>query len=820
MKQPTAHNQPHRTWTKIALLLTFAALIVSGLGAIALLGWLADLPWLASFGEDKIPMAPSTALFFILYGGSLLALAPADISARRRFLVAGLAALLTLASLALLITSLAGVYYPLEYLGMNISGLFQGVPVGHMSPLTAGYFLLTGLSFLILPGSGPGRGRPEARPTQAFAAFAIASLLSMLSFALILAYLLGSPILQGSGLVPPALTTSLAFFLLAVGLQTLAALRLRTAGYWPRIAWSSSSYGLGLILAILIGGIITAGFLSFRQEEQERREAMIQQLTAVAALKTERLTAWLREKEAHSTELMSNQGFAARVEQWLRHDSATDRDIVQERLKSHFSHYDYEGICLLNAAGRLLHGLGHHPPADLQMTETLARAGQNLRVERSDLYQGDDGVIRMLWLVPILSPDNSRPIAFVLQHIEAERFLFPFLAGWPGESKSAETILGRREGDQALFLNPLRFAPDAALSRRLPLERREVPLVAAATGREGIITGRDYRNEPVIAHLNQIPDTTWLLVTKIDLNELYAPMRARLLAMVLVVLLLLLGAAAGIFLLWRWQRQIYGFTLLGLLSIQDHQRKSELEQLVAQRTARLRELNRELEAFSYSVSHDLKAPLRGIDSYSQLLADNYREKLTDDGRLLINHIRQGVKRMRQLIDGLLAYSRLERQTMRLATVNLSALAARALTAFQNDPAAAGVKIEIPEGLTARVDPAGLEMALRNLIDNALKFRRPEQAPLIVIRGEMADDCLRLTVRDNGIGFEMKMAERIFEMFSRLEKEEDYPGTGVGLALVRKAVQRMAGSVKVESSPGRGTAFILEIPRNDASQNGS
>jgi len=513
---------------------------------------------------------------------------------------------------------------------------------------------------------------------------------------------------------------------------------------------------------------------------------------------------------------MNNQGFAARVEQWLRHESQSDRDIILERLKNHFSFYDYEGICLLAADGHLLHDLGHHPPPDPQLTATLARAGESRRVERSDLYQGSDGVIRMLWLVPVLSLDDGLPIAFILQHIEANHFLFPFLTNWPGTSKSAETILIRRQGNEVIFLNPLRFSPDAALNRKIPLARQEIPAVKAVLGQSGIITGRDYRDEPVIAHLNQIPDTPWFLVTKIDLSELYIPLRERLTTMVLVVMLLLLGAAAGIFLLWRWQRHIYGFTLLSLLSIQDHQRKNELEQLVAQRTARLLELNRELEAFSYSISHDLKAPLRGIDSYSQLLAQSCREKLAEEDHLLIGNIRQGAKRMRELIDGLLAYSRLERREVRPATVNLPALAARALTAFQDDPAAAGIKVEIPEGLTARVDPDGLEMALRNLIDNALKFRRPEQTPLIVIQGEMAGDCLRLTVRDNGIGFEMKMAERIFEMFSRLEKEADYPGTGVGLALVRKAVQRMAGSVKVESSPGQGTAFILEIPQSDGS----
>lgn len=242
------------------------------------------------------------------------------------------------------------------------------------------------------------------------------------------------------------------------------------------------------------------------------------------------------------------------------------------------------------------------------------------------------------------------------------------------------------------------------------------------------------------------------------------------------------------------------------------QLNTELEQRVAERTAELETVNKELETFTYSVSHDLKAPLRGIDGYSRLLLEDHAAGLDEEGRSFLANIRRGTQQMGQLIEDLLAYSRVERRTLQEERVNLPRLM-EAVVAERADEIRARrvlVRTDIPcQEVIA--DLEGLAMALRNLLDNALKFTRNTSQPAIEIGGRQENASCILWVRDNGIGFEMKFNKRIFEIFQRLQRAEDFPGTGIGLAIVRKALQRMGGRAWAESSPGQGATFYLELP---------
>ena len=242
----------------------------------------------------------------------------------------------------------------------------------------------------------------------------------------------------------------------------------------------------------------------------------------------------------------------------------------------------------------------------------------------------------------------------------------------------------------------------------------------------------------------------------------------------------------------------------------------ELQSANRQATAaaeRLTAVNSELETFTYSVSHDLKAPLRGIDGYSRLLLDGYADQLDEDGRVFLLNIRRASTQMGQLIDDLLTYSRLERRTLRVDKIDPLRVV-EAVLAERSDEItqrAVHVTVTIPcQIVTAEIE--GLMQALRNLLDNALKFTRDTPTATIAIGGqETATTCI-LSVADNGTGFDMKYHDRIFEIFQRLHRQEDYPGTGIGLAIVRKAITRMGGSVWAESESGLGATFFIEVPR--------
>jgi len=252
------------------------------------------------------------------------------------------------------------------------------------------------------------------------------------------------------------------------------------------------------------------------------------------------------------------------------------------------------------------------------------------------------------------------------------------------------------------------------------------------------------------------------------------------------------------------ERQSESERALGVLN-------ADLERRVAERTMQLEELNRELESFSYSVSHDLKAPLRGVDGYSKILLLDHTDRLDAEGRALIDNIRDGVAQMHALIEDMLAYSRIERRALETRDTPLDDLAAQVLA--QREADAGGVAIHCAlDGVVARVDRDGFALALRNLVENAVKFSRGMASPRIEIGAETFDDRVVVYVRDNGIGFDMQYHDRIFDIFQRLHRAEDYPGTGVGLALVRKAVARMGGRVWAESAPGEGATFYMELLR--------
>lgn len=244
------------------------------------------------------------------------------------------------------------------------------------------------------------------------------------------------------------------------------------------------------------------------------------------------------------------------------------------------------------------------------------------------------------------------------------------------------------------------------------------------------------------------------------------------------------------------------------------QLNTELEARVAARTAELAAINQELETFTYSVSHDLKAPLRGVDGYSRLLLEDHGEQLNAEGRLFLANIRRGAEQMNQLIEDLLAYSRMERRSLDVVAVNLRQNLECVLVEHADTIAAlkGSVEVDIDVALSVRADPDGLAMVLRNLLDNALKFTRPDEPPRIEISARTGADSVLLIITDHGIGFDMQFHDRIFQTFQRLQRAEDYPGTGIGLAIVHKALQRMGGNIRAQSVSGEGATFLVELPQ--------
>jgi PAS domain S-box-containing protein len=232
------------------------------------------------------------------------------------------------------------------------------------------------------------------------------------------------------------------------------------------------------------------------------------------------------------------------------------------------------------------------------------------------------------------------------------------------------------------------------------------------------------------------------------------------------------------------------------------------------RVAELTEMNIELEAFNYSISHDLRAPLRSMQGFARALLDDEDSKLGEDGKSYAKRIVSSGGYMDTLLQGLLNYSRLTHSGLEMMPVNLDEIMAEVMTISDKEIKDRNAQVEIQSPLKPVVaNPTTMGQILANMVSNALKFVEPGKKPVVKIRTEQgaSADRVRLIVEDNGIGIEQTHQKKIFGLFERLHNSSMYPGTGVGLAIVRKGTERMGGSVGLESAPGAGSRFWIELP---------
>lgn len=236
-----------------------------------------------------------------------------------------------------------------------------------------------------------------------------------------------------------------------------------------------------------------------------------------------------------------------------------------------------------------------------------------------------------------------------------------------------------------------------------------------------------------------------------------------------------------------------------------------LEQRVEARTEELTAINRELESFCYSASHDLRSPLRGIDGFSQILMDEYPQLLDGPAREHLQRIREGAQRMGQIIDDLLRISGIVRSDMRSDPVDLSAIAHRLIARYRVEDPGRQVSVEVQPDLCCQGDPAMLEEALDNLIGNAWKFTGRKEDASICFGSRVENNERVLFVRDNGCGFNMKYQDQLFRPFQRLHSHHDYPGSGIGLAIAERIVKRHGGRIWAVSVPDQGTSLLFTLP---------
>lgn len=237
----------------------------------------------------------------------------------------------------------------------------------------------------------------------------------------------------------------------------------------------------------------------------------------------------------------------------------------------------------------------------------------------------------------------------------------------------------------------------------------------------------------------------------------------------------------------------------------------KLEGRVKDRTVELQRSNQDLEAFSYSVSHDLRAPLRAIAGFTKILQEDYDDKLDEEGRRVIDVILKNTVKMEKLIDNLLEFSRLGQQAMKKRTVDMTELAGAVIEDLKALSPNRTAEVTIRPLATAEGDPDLLRQVFVNLVSNAFKYSRHATAPKIEIASETREGETVYSVKDNGAGFDMAYRDKLFGVFQRLHTESEFEGTGVGLAMVQRVIQRHNGRVWAEGKPNEGATFYFTLP---------
>ena len=317
-----------------------------------------------------------------------------------------------------------------------------------------------------------------------------------------------------------------------------------------------SGYRLIIIFVVIAVGILSAAHLYYQNYKTEFRTEIEDQLTAISELKISQITQWRKERLGDGIVFKNNSVFSDLVKRYFTDNDDLDaKKRINAWMEKVFHAYKYNGIFLLDTVFFKQYSISEGNERNKALiSQNSLDSLKSGKVVFEDFYRDDTKQnIFLKILVPIVD-DDKRMIAIIELRINPDDYLFPMISKWPTHSKTAETLILRREGNTALFLNELKFQKNSAMNLRIPLEKTEVPAVKAVLGQVGIVEGIDYRGVEVFGYIKPVPDSPWFMVARIDKSEVYAQLKEKFGFLLFTVIALLVCAGAGIGFIWRQQK--------------------------------------------------------------------------------------------------------------------------------------------------------------------------------------------------------------------------------------------------------------------------
>lgn len=615
---------------------------------------------------------------------------------------------------------------------------------------------------------------------------------------------------------------------------------------------------LAFLLLCLVPLIVTS-ILSYFMVQGAFTQQILNQFKAITAVQQTGLETIIDQNLKILALVSSKTQLPITLANYIRENNSADQENMNKILYDlRSSIATFEDIHILNLQGEIVASTSQTIIGTTHSNEEFFTKG--LEENSADLLFLDETQNLKIYLSgPLYLEKNLIGVVAIKSNVDN---IISLIQNYSGLGKTGETLLVKRDEDgDALFIAPSRFDQHAALKRTVSKDDQNAPATQALLEKEKLLTDAvDYRGKPVLAATKYIEKTGWGLVIKIDKAEAFAPIVN---LRNFFVLIILVSSALVIFVSLYLARtismpivnltraaieisegnlsqkvEVTSTDEIGILAQAFNKMTKKLievniglEQKVKERTTQLEReiihrkrteeeihkanieltvINKELESFSYSVSHDLRAPLRGIDGFSQALLEDYTDKLDAQGKDYLQRVCSASQRMSQLIDDMLNLSRITRSEMQKKTVDLSALVQTIVAELKAGQPERQVEFVIAEGVTANGDVRLLQILLANLLNNAWKFTSTHPRARIEFGVTQYKDNLAYFVRDDGVGFDMAYADKLFVPFQRLHAVTEFPGTGIGLATVQRIIHRHGGRVWAQGAVEQGTTFYFTL----------